>query len=800
MNDSVNRINCSFILALLIQTWLLGGPVLAEDKQISSSLEELDGKFLGNVDRYCFSCHGKQLGEEKRIEAGFDLSELLAKDELEPGDSAIWYRVLQEVASKRMPPDEGHELKDAPRKNWLLFLNKRLGQKQLERRLLTPAEINYDHQELFGYQERFFDVFGALKLYRLSNARYASVNSTELMSRSFLRTLEEGLVEIGQNFVLTQDPPIKRPMQVGSRNQADVHYGSLSSNAIPLDDFKRNATRHFELRVWGPTKISWSTGRGPGQGVPVGRYRLTFKASLKDREAFQKQISLFKQDARRGERYIDRLMDEWDALYHAKARIAVQRGNGRRKQSLTYETLESVEIYDDVEKTYSVDFDMDTSGRIYLCFENGPVRERPSTVQFGVRLTPEQKDNYRLPRIEIRDIFVEKLEATPKGAYDVSRWPAAQRTAANLQARAADYANELVGRGRIPAAQIFATMPEGMTPTERFCETIKLTSMSPEYLYIEPSANDAAMARYVAYALLKGRPTPQFVDAFQRFRKGSATSAQLAKHIVTDPRFERFMTEFTGGWLVEDPLLDEKEFNHREKRTNYQQETIQYLLHIFRENRPIPEVFLSDYKVLNAEMAAHYRLNAADGNGNIYRDYPGTKGGVLKQVAFFKSQSDGIDGLPFRRGAWILENVFDQRMGNPPDNLPVTDEDADTKLLTFRAQTQFHSRNTGCYECHMAIDPVAFAFQHLDVLGKKIAEPEDDQVQEFFKRMKSTEKNQVRAFATQLIQYITGRETTIFDHGVIDDFLKSGSRNGYRSQSLMAHVLTRYFSREVQGR
>ena len=67
------------------------------------------------------------------------------------------------------------------------------------------------------------------------------------------------------------------------------------------------------------------------------------------------------------------------------------------------------------------------------------------------------------------------------------------------------------------------------------------------------------------------------------------------------------------------------------------------------------------------------------------------EGGILKQVAFLKSQSDGIDGLPFRRARWIVENVFNARMSNPPNDV---NNDESVAALEFPASSDT-SRQSG---------------------------------------------------------------------------------------------------------
>ena len=269
------------------------------------------------------------------------------------------------------------------------------------------------------------------------------------------------------------------------------------------------------------------------------------------------------------------------------------------------------------------------------------------------------------------------------------------------------------------------------------------------------------------------------------------SSSKFAGQIVKNPAFEDFLKGFTKGWLKYDVDLDLKKFNAKIRDLEEQKETAAYLKYIFQNNRPLKEVFQSNYKVLDTNLSSYYKLDEKPKSG--FAKYDKVKGGLLEQMAFFRSQSDGIDGLPFRRAQWISENVFNERLGNPPNDVSSEEFEAGKDLKTFRERTEFHSNHAGCYNCHKDLDPIAFAVNHRGTLGSLVDSPETQFINEFAERLKKTEKDQVRAFTKNLLQFITGRNLTVYDHLVVEKFVKDHEKTNYRSNDFLAHTLKYYF-------
>jgi hypothetical protein len=379
-----------------------------------------------------------------------------------------------------------------------------------------------------------------------------------------------------------------------------------------------------------------------------------------------------------------------------------------------------------------------------------------------------------------------------KNPYDISVIKESGLSAQSVLQKLKSYAANLglKGKGNY-IEKLYADMPSTLTLREKYKTVLKLISMSSEYLYIDFNKGNGHAARYMSYSLLKQTADESFELDYQNFKSSRLSPLKLAGKIIKNSAFENFLTEFTKGWLQYDVELDSKKFNLKFQSLNDQQETVAYLKYIFEQNRPLKEVFQSDYKILNSKMSPYYELtNSSKGS---FSKHSKTKGGVLEQMAFFRSQSDGIDGLPFRRAQWISENILNQRLGNPPNNISSEEFEAGKNLKTFRERTKHHSKHSGCYDCHKVLDPVAFAISHRGALGQLVDSPETEFIQQFSERLQQTEQEQVRAFTKNLLQFITGRNLTVYDHLVIEKFIKDNKTKSYKSAALLEHILIYYF-------
>ena len=74
---------------------------------------------------------------------------------------------------------------------------------------------------------------------------------------------------------------------------------------------------------------------------------------------------------------------------------------------------------------------------------------------------------------------------------------------------------------------------------------------------------------------------------------------------------------------------------------------------------------------------------------------------------------------PVLRGKWILENILGSPPPPPPPNVPAFKEDEPGQPPTsVRARLEQHRQNPVCAACHARMDPLGFALENFDAVGK----------------------------------------------------------------------------------
>src|SRR5262249_3666513 len=73
---------------------------------------------------------------------------------------------------------------------------------------------------------------------------------------------------------------------------------------------------------------------------------------------------------------------------------------------------------------------------------------------------------------------------------------------------------------------------------------------------------------------------------------------------------------------------------------------------------------------------------------------------------------------PVLRGKWVLENILGTPPPPPPPNVPALKEDKDVQALTMRQRMEQHRANPACASCHARMDPIGFALDNFDAVGK----------------------------------------------------------------------------------
>jgi hypothetical protein len=227
-------------------------------------------------------------------------------------------------------------------------------------------------------------------------------------------------------------------------------------------------------------------------------------------------------------------------------------------------------------------------------------------------------------------------------------------------------------------------------------------------------------------------------------------------------------------------------------------ETELFFESILREDRSLLDVLSADYTFLNERLAKHYGIPGI--HGNEFRRVTLTseeRKGVLGKGSVLTVTSYPNRTSPTLRGKWVLENLLGSPP--PPPNVPSLKEGKDLSLLTMRQRMELHQASPVCSSCHSRMDPLGFALESFDGLGRwrsgvdssgvlpdgtKIDGPVS------LRRILLDKKDQFVATATErLLTYALGRGVEPFDMPAIRRMVREAAVNDYRWSSLIMGVV-----------
>jgi len=244
----------------------------------------------------------------------------------------------------------------------------------------------------------------------------------------------------------------------------------------------------------------------------------------------------------------------------------------------------------------------------------------------------------------------------------------------------------------------------------------------------EPRITDWELASRLSYFLWSAPPDAPLLDAARdgSLRKPDVLKAQV-RRMVRDPKIERFASEFPRQWLrlakvgmfPPDKKLYPSWDDHLQKSLVL--ETTAFFREVLSKDLSLREFLDSDWTMLNARLAEHYGIAGVE--GDELRRVPlapaARRGGLLTQASILSLTSDGTRHRPVHRGVWVMESIFGRSPPPPPANVPpIEPTPAKSPKATLRMKLDAHKSDPNCAACHRKIDPLGFAFDAYDAIGR----------------------------------------------------------------------------------
>jgi hypothetical protein len=345
------------------------------------------------------------------------------------------------------------------------------------------------------------------------------------------------------------------------------------------------------------------------------------------------------------------------------------------------------------------------------------------------------------------DVLVAELLARPENDVWRSRILSCQPTAANASACFTEILSAFMKRAyRRPvadaevqtrvalAASIQQSSGDVMTG---LTAALKSVLLSPNFLYrpelgdpTSPAAaplDDFALASRLSYFLWATMPDQALMDAASASKLAASADELNAQvdRMLADPKADDFIESFAGQWLSTRDALgfvpDPEKFPDYDDalRVSQPEETLRFFTSLIAEKKPLTDLVLADYTFVNERLAEQYELAYPTGQTGFTKvSLAGTpRLGILGQQTYLTVTSFPQRTSPVKRAEWVLEHLLCDPPPVFPGNIPPF-KDEIPPGLTLRQAFELHRQDPACASCHKIMDPIGFALENFDAMGK----------------------------------------------------------------------------------
>lgn len=341
---------------------------------------------------------------------------------------------------------------------------------------------------------------------------------------------------------------------------------------------------------------------------------------------------------------------------------------------------------------------------------------------------------------------------------------------------------------------------------------------SPDFLYLQEKReqlSDYEIASRLSYFLWSSMPDETLLELAKGKKLHNKRVLQTqVDRMLADSRSNAFIHHFTERWLRLDKISESPpELNgpfriYWDRRMEPQiiAQTNAYFGELLHNNGPIRLLVDSDYTFLNEQIALVF-YNRNDVKGDYLRkvatDDP-RRGGVLTMPSVMTSTANGVDTSPVVRGVWVLENILGTPPAAPPPDIEPLSPDL-SQAKTVREQLEIHREQATCNSCHRKIDPLGFAFENFDPIGRwrdryrvggeidpstTLANGTELSDIIALKSMLAENESQiVRGLTKKLLAYSSGRVLEPVDRGEVDRIVSALDKSGNHLKDLIKEIV-----------
>ena len=350
--------------------------------------------------------------------------------------------------------------------------------------------------------------------------------------------------------------------------------------------------------------------------------------------------------------------------------------------------------------------------------------------------------------------------------------------------------------------------------------------VSPEFLFRierEPEGaaagepyriSDLELASRLAFFLWSSIPDDELLSAAEAGELSDPDRLRRqVERMLADPRAENLVTNFAAQWLhlrnLDGVTPDKRLFPDFDEnlRQSLRRETELFVGSILREDRSVLDLLRADYTFLNERLARHYGIPHIVGSRfrRVDLGHDSARGGLLRHGSILTVTSFATRTSPVVRGNWVLDNLLGVPPPPPPPDIPdLPKAKIVARELPIRERLSAHRDNPACSGCHRLMDPVGFALENYDAIGRwrtvDTGQPIDasgelwdgsafDGVAELEAVLLARPDLFLTTLTEKLLVFATGRGVTANDGPAVRSILRQAGADDYRMSSLIEAIV-----------
>ena len=324
------------------------------------------------------------------------------------------------------------------------------------------------------------------------------------------------------------------------------------------------------------------------------------------------------------------------------------------------------------------------------------------------------------------------------------------------------------------------------------------------------------LASRLSFFLWSSIPDDELLGLAERgeLRRPGVLEAQVQR-MLADPRARTLVDNFGGQWLYlrnmalvsPDPYaFADFDANLREAMAR---EMELFLDSQMREDHSVLELLTSDQTFVNERLAKHYGIPSVYGNHFRRITLSGEfepRRGLLGKGSLLTVTSYAHRTSPVVRGKWLLENVLGTPPPPPPADVPALAENDDSgdPPQSVRERLEAHRANPVCASCHRVMDPLGFALENFDGIGRwrttsEAGTPIDaageladgtpvDGPASLRTALLRRPENFVTTVTEKLLTFGLGRGVEYYDAPAVRQIIRASADDDYRWSALIAGI------------